>query len=299
MAIPDEKLKAWSNQGAVDASKRTHEAVRDALDAHTWPSQYVYDVYLQGSYRNSTNIRGDSDVDIVAELESSFSNDLSRLDPQERVAFHNHYSDATYGWQDFRAHVLTALVDAFGTSSIFEGSKAITVFGTGGRLDADVLVCQERRYYAAFPSKQGERYLEGVRFKDLSNGRWIENFPKQHIENGFEKNSEGRTNHWYKPTVRMFKNARTYLVQRGDIGPDLAPSYFVECLMWNVPDIEFGYSYAQSFQDSLKWLSSADVTNFKCQNDVVPLFGATPEQWSHSSARDFVDQLELLWDYWY
>ena len=50
-------------------------------------------IYLQGSYRNYTNIRGDSDVDIVAELRSSFSPDLSILSQPEQAAFNAYYAD--------------------------------------------------------------------------------------------------------------------------------------------------------------------------------------------------------------
>jgi hypothetical protein len=42
------------------------------------------DIFLQGSYRNGTNVRADSDVYIVAHLNSSFGYDVSAL-PPERV----------------------------------------------------------------------------------------------------------------------------------------------------------------------------------------------------------------------
>ena len=46
--IPDDTLTAWARQGAVEASKRTHEAVRAALDAYSWPAEYSYAVFLEG-----------------------------------------------------------------------------------------------------------------------------------------------------------------------------------------------------------------------------------------------------------
>jgi hypothetical protein len=299
MAIPETKLKAWAQQGAVESSKRTHEAIRTALDAYSWPVQYSYDVYLQGSYRNGTNIRGDSDVDVVAELQSSFAPNLSALDAQQQVAFHAHYSDATYGWAEFRAHVLAALTQRFGNSAIHEGAKAITVFGSGDRLNADVLVCQQRRIYVQFLSKDIDRYVEGVRFRNRLDGRWIDNFPKLHYANGADKNGDTRTGGWYKPTVRMFKNARTHLILKGELSVQLAPSYFLESLLYNITDVQFGGNYSLSFEDCLRWLEGSDFTGFVCQNGVVPLFGTTPEQWDLSSARKLVEELVFLWDYWY
>jgi len=299
VTIPEAKLKAWAQQGAVEASKQTHQAVRAALDAHSWPWEYSYDVYLQGSYRNSTNIRGDSDVDIVAELQSSFSPDLSALDAMEQAAFHGAYSDASYGWTEFREHVLLALKARFGASAIHEGAKAITVLGSSGRLDADVLVCQQRRYYSQFLSESSQDYVEGVRFWDLVSRRWIDNFPKLHYQNGATKNAQDSTGNWYKPTVRMFKNARTFLISRGNISASLAPSYFLECLLYNAPDVEFGGSYSLSFKDCLRWLAKTAFNGFVCQNGVVPLFGTTPEQWDKAKARDLVAEFVFLWDNWH
>lgn len=297
MAIPEDTLQGWAREGAVAASKRTHEAIRAALGAYSWPPEYSYAVYLQGSYRNYTNIRGDSDVDIVAELRSSFSSDLSILSQPEQAAFRALYSDSRDDWSNFRQHALTALIGWFGASAIREDAKSIKVFGDSNRLDADVLVSQERRIYLQFQSQASQRYVPGVRFHDRITERWIDNFPKAHIVNGEDKNADGRTYHWYKPTVMMFKNARTFLIDRGDIADGLAPSYFVEGLLYNVPDIAFGDSYAQSFGNCLKWLNNnrANFYGFSCQNELVRLFGPTPEQWDQPKARDFVDGLVRLW----
>ena len=79
MPIPESQLETWSHQGAVTTAKQTHESIRKALDPYIWPTGVKYEVYLQGSYKNTTNIRGDSDVDVVAQLNSTFQRDLSEL----------------------------------------------------------------------------------------------------------------------------------------------------------------------------------------------------------------------------
>ena len=81
MPIPESQLSTWSHHGAQDSSKRTHEAIRSVLNAHAWPHGMTYNFYLQGSYRNDTNIRGDSDVDVVLELTSSLKLDTDLLSP--------------------------------------------------------------------------------------------------------------------------------------------------------------------------------------------------------------------------
>jgi hypothetical protein len=51
-----------TNPGAVAAAQATHEAVRAALSAEHSPIRGMKtDIFLQGSYRNGTNVRADSD----------------------------------------------------------------------------------------------------------------------------------------------------------------------------------------------------------------------------------------------
>lgn len=297
-AIPEDTLKGWARQGAVEASKRTLEAVHAALDAYSWPTEHSHAVYLQGSYRNYTNIRADSDVDIVVELRSSFSSDLSILGQPDQAAFRALYSDAQGDWSEFRQHVLIALIGWFGISAVREDTKTITVLGDSNCPNTNVLVCQERRIYGHFRSQADQQYVAGVRFQDRITKRWIDNFPKAHVVNGEDKDANGRTDHLYKPTVIMFKNARNHLIGSGDISAGLAPSYFVEGLLYNVPDMEFGGSFELSFERCLKWLNRAGFGRFRCQNELVFLFGPTPEQWDLPQAREFVDQLVLMWRRW-
>src|SRR5713226_4354029 len=88
MAIPESQLATWSHQGAITTAAATHASIRSALGAPSSPIQSMdYEAFLQGSYKNDTNIRGDSDVDLVAQLNSSFQRDLSALTDPERELF--------------------------------------------------------------------------------------------------------------------------------------------------------------------------------------------------------------------
>ncbi len=114
MGIPESQFETWSHQGALVTSKATHESIRNALEANASPiKDKNVEVYLQGSYKNDTNIRGDSDVDIVVQLNSTFQHDLSDLSESESLLFNQNYSDAIYGWENFRADVLTALKSSY------------------------------------------------------------------------------------------------------------------------------------------------------------------------------------------
>src|SRR5215469_14994830 len=104
-----------------------------------------------------------------------------------------------------------------------------------------------------FYATNNEGYDEGLEFVDAA-GNYTINFPKLHIANGEARNSQNRTNGHYKPAVRMFKNARYRATERGFL--DDAPSYFVECLLYNVPDVCFTDSMQGSYADVVNHLSA-------------------------------------------
>ena len=208
MPIPEQQLATWSHQGAITASKATHEAIRCALRRWDAIHDRNYDVYLQGSYKNSTNIRGSSDVDVVAQINDVFHSNKNDLPFNQRDAHDREYSQATYRLEHFRQDVLDALRNHFGSHSIVEGNKAITVRATSGRLPADVVVCAQLRQYSYFFSRQNQDWLEGMTFWTRDR-RQITNYPKPHYDNGVRKNDECTRS--YKAGVRVFKNARDTL----------------------------------------------------------------------------------------
>lgn len=299
MAIPERQLETWSHQGAVATASATNSAVHNALHAQNSPiKDKEFDVYLQGSYKNDTNIRGDSDVDVVVQLNSTFERDLSGLSQAERLLYEQNHSSASYLWRNFRDDVLKALVAYFRAENISEGNKSIKVSGGSGRLPADVIPCLQYRKYLRFRSLQDQTYIEGIVFYTLREGRQIINYPKPHYNNGVRKNSERCTNGWYKPTVRILKNARTYLIDHNLLSEEVAPSYFLECLIYNVPDNQFGVSYGDTFCKVVNWLRKTDLSAFICSNGQIQLFGSSPEQWSTEKATQFLNAMADLWNNW-
>lgn len=291
MAIPESQLSTWSHHGAQDSSKHTHEAIRQVLDAHQWPVGMTRDFYLQGSYRNDTNIRGDSDVDVVLELTSSFELDASTLSQYEQGLLDSSFQTASHSWNDFRRETLKALEVGFGSTMVGQGNKSIKVKAAPPRLAADVVVCMTYRRYSSYQS-----YAEGITFQALRDKNWIVNYPKHHYTNGADKSA--RTWDRYKRTVRMFKNARNRLQSTGGIRSNLAPSYFVECLLFNAPDWAYQASYQETYRSIVNWMAQSRFDEFVCQNGQQRLFGPSPEQWSIADARAFANQLANLWNDW-
>ncbi|HEX9428788.1 MAG TPA: nucleotidyltransferase, partial [Candidatus Bathyarchaeia archaeon] len=168
MPIPESQLETWTHQGATTTAKATHEAIRRALAAESSPiKDKDCDIYLQGSYKNDTNIRGDSDVDIVVQLNSTFDPNLASLKADQVRAFHETYSNATYLWSHFRADVLAALRASLGSGNVQEGNKSLKVAAASGRLPSDVVPCLLHRVYVDFHSVADQRYVEGIVFYTL------------------------------------------------------------------------------------------------------------------------------------
>ena len=278
MAIPESQLVAWSGVGAQQGSARTYQAIRSALDKHSWPPQMNHAVYLQGSYRNSTNICGDSDVDVAVESSNVFYHNI----PWDLRRQYGLSGTPAYRWEDFRDQVRLALVNSFG-SAVSDRNKCIKVSGSGTRLNADVVPCTTYRYY------RSGTYTEGITFWTRG-GTQIINFSKAHLENGSQKNRVCGDR--YKPNVRVCKNARNAA------GNDF-PSYFLECLLYNVPSRYFRGNFQETFPMILSFLQSAyeqgNMSQFQCQNEVQAIFGAEAHQTSLEAARGLLRSLTHLW----
>jgi len=299
MPISEQQLEAWSHQGSIITSSSTYSSVRAALAAVSSPLRTVnHEIYLQGSYKNDTNIRGDSDVDVIVQLNSTFARDVSALPADQVVLQRNEYAIATYNLPELRRDVLQSLRDYYGAACVQEGDRSIKLRASPGRLAVDVIPSMLLKKYQYFYSDQCQQYVEGVKIFSREQNREIVNFPKKHYSNGVAKQSASRTNGCYKSAVRMFKNARTYLTGHHALGDGVAPSYFVECLVYNAPDSAFGGSLQDTFVGVLNSFRGAAPDALWCQNEEQKLFGATQEQWNVEDARAFLNSLSNMWSRW-
>ncbi len=289
VGISESQLIAWSNQGATTSSAATYDSIKAALENHHWPTGMESLVYLQGSYPNATNIRGTSDVDVVVEMTSMFYSDLTE---EEKRARNLNTSNTTY--DDFRREVVKALTAYYGTASVdASGPNAISVAASGSRLKADVLPAVTYREY-----NHGYTPADGIKFWNQHTQEPKINFPKIHIANGQAKNQNG-TNQRYKPSVRMIKNARERIIGNSDELRTRYPSYFVECLLFNVPDNHFVTSCEATYANVVNFLhpalTDARGPKFTAQNRQRYLFGPESTQWSLAHAQAFVADLITLW----
>lgn len=285
MSIPEQQLDSWSGLGAQKGSEATYRAVRAALAAHSWPGNMNWDVYLQGSYPNTTNIRGDSDVDVVVESSNVFYHDT--VEPYRSQL--GLTGNGSYNWQDFRTQVRAALSKYFDSNSVADSAsgKCIKVAGNSSRLAADVVPCITFKRYL-----QTTHIATGITFWDKS-GNQIVNYPKAHLNNGSTKNSECNRN--YKPNVRVFKNARNKA--ENDF-----PSYFVESLLYNVPSGMYSSTYSSTFANALNFFHQAandgSLARFRCQNEQLLMFGNGQDQVPLRAGEYLISDLIALWNNW-
>ncbi len=288
MTLSAEQIKKWSRRGDPIHAWYSYEMVRGSLvDGRL---EGTWSVYPQGSYANKTNIAADSDVDLVVALTSSFYPDKGKLSLIEKEEYDKYYEQADRTWQDFHDAVTRILRQDFW---VIEGSKAVKVRSGPIRLPADVLIALEHRYYQSFPTFEGQVFVEGVQFYRSGN-RKIVNFPKQHMEACACK--DARTEGNYRKVVRVAKNARNALIAAGKVARETAPSYFLESLLWNVPDLLFGHDddLQNAYQRAIEWLDGqqGELGTMKFPNGRGGLFGNTSDtSWNQASAKQIITGL--------
>lgn len=297
MAIPESQLDTWSHQGSITQSSNTYNTIKGVLEARTTPyAGNQFDIFLQGSYGNDTNIYSESDVDIIIRLGDTFYSDIEDLSDDEKASYDQAFPPATYTLQTFKQDVLAVLQAQYG-AAVRAGNKAISIDGSGSRRKADVIVCCQYRCYSHFRSAVDSRHIEGICFFN-SPGERIANYPQLHSANLTRKHqaSLGRL----KPVVRIFKNMRSRLVDDGEIESGTAPSYYIEGLLYNVPNEKFSRSYEDSVVNVLNWyLEDADKNELVCANEQYYLLrNASHVCWPPADCENFINSVVQLWSDW-
>jgi hypothetical protein len=279
-------LATWAKPGPTGQFTATYDTLKGVLNDPLSPYYLKdFEIFLQGSYRNTTNVYGDSDVDVVIRLDSIFFSDTYFLNADEKARHAAYGSAGTYTLAEFKTSVITWLTKHYG-KDVVPGKKAVFVKGNGTRRDADVLVCAKLRRYYTFPAIGDPVFVDGICFF-LPDGTRIENYPEKHRENCTKKHQDSRE--WFKPTVRIFKNLRNKLIEVNVIKDGLAPSYFIEGLLFNVPIHKFGGTEQLNFKDVLTWLLAADRTQFECANGQFKLLGNVNVTWPEANCTRFLN----------
>jgi len=281
MSIPDSTLSSWGHHYSGTAPKQAHTSIRDALDKYGEWVNKPNDILLQGSYKNDTNLRRDSDVDVVVQLAVELRPRIVKLSETLLEQDKDHIL-AYEKWRSFRKEILEVLRATYGTEAVTPGRKSLKLAKGKSPASADVVVTI--------------RCGNGLAFYLPDEHRWVVSYPQQHHKRGLKK--EKSTHNRYKRTIRMFKSARNHLVKNDLIRSKTASSYFIECLLFNVPDNLFKGDYRQTYSGIVYYLKNTNLKRFNSQSGLLQLFGSLKDQWNVNDAQKFIIALDRMWKKW-
>jgi len=270
-----------------DRCSNALSAIQNAIKASDALCTRDVSVFAQGSYRNNTNVRQDSDVDIGVMCADTIFIDLPENTTRETFGI----TPATYDYEAFKNDVEVALADHFGRAAVKRGDKAFDVHETTYHVEADVAAFFEHRRYQADGT-----YLEGVGFQTDRERSRVVNWPEQHYANGCRKNTD--TGMRFKSIVRVLKALSNEMAER-DVQAGSVPSFLIECLVWNVPNDRFQNSaYTADVKVALYFLYEHTKTDELCGewgevSELEYLFRPV-QKWTRQQANDFT---VAAWNY--
>lgn len=277
----EETFARWSKPPSESEEERcsnTISMIKSALNNHTDLKDRKTPIIIQGSFRNNTNIRRDSDIDVCIILMDVFFGNYPEGYKKEDYGI----GSSQYAYSQFKNSVEEALRQKFGSSNVHRGNKAFSIDSNSYRVKGDILPALEYRRYTK-PPNQSNNYLSGVKFI-TDNGNEIINWPEQHYTNGVDKNT--KTSQSFKRTVRIFKNLRNDMTGNNIHSAKNFPSFLIECLCWNVPNNKYSSSnYTNIVKSTLVYLHKNTKTFDTCQ------------EWEEVSELKYLFRNSQLWTY--
>jgi hypothetical protein len=290
----EKTFSLWANGPSQTEQQRAENAenqVKQAIAASPKLKNRNIKVFTQGSYRNRVNVRKDSDVDIGIVCYDTYFPEY--IDDNVKAILEKRAEASIYTYATFKNEIEEALVTRFGRSSVSRGKKSFDIKENSYRVEADVAAFFEhRRYSSAYD------YLSGVEMiPDDYNPPRVRNWPEQHYNNGVSKNTN--TGKRYKRTVRILKSLSNEMSENGIKSAKEAPSFLVECLTWNVPNINFNRTtYYATVRAALAHLFNETMRDETCSewgevSELKYLF-RNSQPWTRLQSHNFVSD---AWDY--
>ena len=291
-------FKAWSKPSSDTEAEKCGNAetmIKAAIADHPALAGRSVRVFAQGSYRNNTNVRLSSDVDICVCCSDSLFTDFSSAEGFTKADV-GLTSPAAYSYEQFRGDVEAALVAKFGGGAVERGNKAFDVHENSRRVDADVVACFEHRRYLRKRPDGTFYYLQGTELR-ADDGKAVVNWLQQHYDNGVTKNTA--TGSRYKWITRVLKRLRDKMHEDGVAAAKPIPSFLIECLAWNAPNDCYGRStYEADVRAVLAHTFNHTLDDEKCRewgevSELKYLFRAA-QPWTRVEAHAFLD---AAWNY--
>lgn len=288
----EEILKSWTKPPSESEQTKLENAermVRDAINGDPKLKQKSTETFGQGSYANNTNVRLNSDIDINVSYIGGFYYDLPSNKTREDFNLNN---PTSYSFSEFKDDVENALVNKFGRSEVVRNDKCITIKGNSYRIETDVVPTWNYRRYSTDGS-----FVLGARFVS-DKGFEVINYPKQHIQNGINKNNN--TSRRFKRLTRLHRKLRYKMKDDGVNVSDNITSFLMECLVWNIPNskIDNYNSWTERLKESIIYLYEQTKDQETCDewgevSELLYLWRGN-RKWSRTDVNEYMVQ---LWNY--
>lgn len=252
-------------------------------------------IYIQGSYANGTMVDEFAKLEIVVEFGLNSFGELAKkpklnvktiwlqnsLIKKRIVSF-----KPNIHLQLIKKFLLESLIEETGNDGIYNNSKSIFIPAYKvNKIPCEILPCY---------TLSGEKENESVIIFDSYINRYVAAFPKLHCKNLSIKDEE--TNGSFIKMVRVLRNIRDILINNEIIDDKFAPSYFLECLLYNVPSELYKGSLSSVMLKILNYLINCNLNKFVCAHEQFKMFGNNSDAWTVYKARSFINLLIQIWN---
>ena len=290
----EETLANWTKPPSDTEETKLSNAeklVRETISEDEKLKTKSTETFGQGSYANDTNVKNNSDIDINVRYTGGFYFNLPKNIEEKDVGI-DHLPSSDYLYSEFKDDVENALVKKFGRGEVIRKDKCIIIKENAYRVETDVVPTWNHRRY----SDDGS-YVLGAKFK-TDNNYWITNYPRQHIENGKDKNS--KTSKRFKRLTRIYRKLRYKMIDDDVQVSDNITSFLLECLVWNVPKDVFNDNdtWTERLKQSIIYLCGNTKDNTSCKewrevSELLYLFNSV-RKWTRADVNEFLFQ---IWNY--
>jgi len=253
----EDLLARWSEPPSNTEDTKCENArrvIRNILNNSSAMRGLEYSVFAQGSYKNNTNVRLDSDVDLCASCESSVMYQYNKIPGLSHQTLG--IGPAPFSHSDFKNAVESAL-SVLG-SNVSRGNKALNIKSNTFRVSADVVPCLS--YVEYFYDSNGTVQRRVGTYIRSEDGKEIVNWPQHHYDNGVAKNRA--TSLRFKPLVRTLKNLRNSMVEDGWGSAKPISSFLIESLAWNLPlNVFVANTHTERVRLALTGIAAATVSD--------------------------------------
>lgn len=261
--ISESQLERWASAPSEKEEIKCQTAVSQIKDCIERAYGQQVTIFLQGSYKNRTNVKRDSDVDIVVRFNEAYFANTAFLNETEKQRYEQTRIPSSVSFDEFKTAIYRLLMDEFYAGMIERKNKCIFIKANENRVNADIVPCFIHKRLATATISQAE----GIQFIS-DNGLEVISFPEQHYANGVLKNTA--TNQNFKSVVRILKNARNMMEERNLIATGSMPSFLLECLIWNVANNKFYGSYTEITKNIITSVWN-DMRNPQIANDYAEI----------------------------